>query len=168
MMSDIFSQDNENFVDDGIQIEPFNLNKEREEGYFDADGNFVEYVRDNEIKVRLLFCFCFYEIFSVDFDCFNRLSIYHGFFQDAWLDNVEVDPKYSALSSVATNDEELIEDLSSKDIGLMKRRIANVLEPGETVSLHFIFCLLKHCFELDYIFGQLSGHVKFSVYTKIT
>lgn len=45
------SQDNENFVEDGIQIEPFNLNKEREEGYFDADGNFVEYVNENEIKV---------------------------------------------------------------------------------------------------------------------
>ncbi|XP_061365475.1 uncharacterized protein LOC133308790 isoform X1 [Gastrolobium bilobum] len=95
-------EDNENFVDDGIQIEPFNLNKEREEGYFDEAGNFVEYVRDNEIK-------------------------------DAWLDNIEVDPRYSALSSVATNDEEEVEDLSSKDVGIMKRRIANVLEPGETV-----------------------------------
>jgi CD2 antigen cytoplasmic tail-binding protein 2 len=51
---DIFWQDNENFDDDGIQIEPFNLNKEREEGYFDADGNFVEYVNDNEIKVNYL------------------------------------------------------------------------------------------------------------------
>ena len=49
---DIFWQDNENFDDDGIQIEPFNLNKEREEGYFDADGYFVEYVNDNEIKVN--------------------------------------------------------------------------------------------------------------------
>ncbi|KAI9121196.1 hypothetical protein K1719_008229 [Acacia pycnantha] len=95
-------EDNENFVDDGIQIEPFNLNQEREEGYFDADGNFIEYVRDNEIK-------------------------------DAWLDNVEVDPKYSALNSTVTNDEEEIEDLSPKEIGVMKRRIANALEPGETV-----------------------------------
>jgi CD2 antigen cytoplasmic tail-binding protein 2 len=51
---DIFWQDNENFVEDGIQIEPFNLNKEREEVYFDADGNFVEYVNDNEIKVKHL------------------------------------------------------------------------------------------------------------------
>ncbi|KAK2388625.1 hypothetical protein P8452_26585 [Trifolium repens] len=41
---------NKNFVEDGIHIEPFNLDKEREEGYFDASGNFVEYVRDNEIK----------------------------------------------------------------------------------------------------------------------
>ncbi|KAG5025795.1 hypothetical protein JHK82_021687 [Glycine max] len=103
VIGDILWQDNENFVDDGIQIEPFNLEKEREEGYFDAAGNFVEYIRENEIK-------------------------------DAWLDNVEVDPKYAALSSVATDDEdEGPPDLSSKDIGIMKRRIANVLEPGETV-----------------------------------
>ncbi|KAI4296357.1 hypothetical protein L6164_036322 [Bauhinia variegata] len=95
-------EDNENFVDDGIQIEPFNLSKEREEGYFDADGNFVEYVREKEIK-------------------------------DAWLDNIEVDPKYAGLNSAITNDEDEIEDLSSKDIGTMKRRIADVLEPGETV-----------------------------------
>ncbi|XP_027355895.1 SUPPRESSOR OF ABI3-5 isoform X2 [Abrus precatorius] len=100
--AEVAYEDNENFVDEGIQIEPFNLDKEREEGYFDAAGNFVEYVRDNEIK-------------------------------DAWLDNVEVDPKYAALSTVPTNDEDEVQDLSSKDIGIMKRRIANVLEPGETV-----------------------------------
>lgn len=52
-MGDSFWQDNENFVVEGVQIEPFNLNKEREEGYFDAAGNFVEYVKENEIKVRL-------------------------------------------------------------------------------------------------------------------
>lgn len=44
-------QSNETFTDDGIQIEPFNLSKEREEGYFDAAGNYVEYVNENEIKV---------------------------------------------------------------------------------------------------------------------
>ncbi|KAK6232078.1 hypothetical protein SCA6_002151 [Theobroma cacao] len=30
--------------------EPFNLTKEREKGYFDVDGNFVEFVNNNEIK----------------------------------------------------------------------------------------------------------------------
>ncbi|WVZ07153.1 hypothetical protein V8G54_020499 [Vigna mungo] len=75
-MRDILWQDNENFVDHGIQIEPFNLDKERE----------------------------------------------------------EVDPKYSALKFVPTNDvDEGPPDLSSKDIAVMKRRIANVLEHGETV-----------------------------------
>lgn len=53
MMEDFFEQGDENFVDDGIQIDPFNLDKEREEGYFDAEGNFVEYVNENEIKVKI-------------------------------------------------------------------------------------------------------------------
>ena len=44
-------QENANLEDDGIQIEPFNLQQEREEGYFDANGNYVEYVNKNEIKV---------------------------------------------------------------------------------------------------------------------
>ncbi|KAA8545602.1 hypothetical protein F0562_020386 [Nyssa sinensis] len=96
-------EDNETFVDDGIQIEPFNLTKEREEGYFDADGNFVEYINDNEIK-------------------------------DAWLDSVDdVDPKLAQRGPMVTNNEEDIQDLSSQEIGKIKRRIADVLEPGETV-----------------------------------
>ncbi|OIV91575.1 hypothetical protein TanjilG_08987 [Lupinus angustifolius] len=124
-------EENENFVDDGIQIEPFNLSKEKEEGFFDPAGNYVEFVRDNEIK-------------------------------DAWLDNVEVDPRYAALSSVATNDEEEIQDLSSKDIGTMKRRIANALEPGETV-LHALRRLkgssdrkAKMSAETKIVFDQLT------------
>ncbi|XP_058771741.1 uncharacterized protein LOC131645100 isoform X2 [Vicia villosa] len=102
--AEVTYEDNEDFVDDGIQIEPFNLDKEREEGYFDASGNFVEYVRENEIK-------------------------------DAWLDNVEVDPRYAALSSATKNDEEEeeVQELSSKDVAIMKRRIADVLESEETV-----------------------------------
>lgn len=52
MTGDLFWQGDENFVDDGIQIEPFNLNQEREEGYFDSEGNFVEYVNEKEIKVH--------------------------------------------------------------------------------------------------------------------
>jgi len=96
-VAEVTYKENENFVEDGIQIEPFNLDKEREEGYFDASGNFVEYVRD------------------------------------AWLDNVEVDPRYAGLSYTATNDEEEVQELSSKDVAIMKRRIASVLEPEETV-----------------------------------
>ncbi|KOM57240.1 hypothetical protein LR48_Vigan11g027200 [Vigna angularis] len=132
-MCDILWQDSENFVDDGIQIEPFNLDKEREEGYFHAAANFVEYVRENEIK-------------------------------DAWLDNIEFDPKYSALKSVPTNDvDEGMPDLSSKDIAVMKRRIANVLEPGETVCMYFIilnflifyfFVLLKYHCKIQYLFSN--------------
>ncbi|KAL5705270.1 hypothetical protein ACHQM5_023598 [Ranunculus cassubicifolius] len=93
-------QDKADLVDDGVQMEPFNLDQEREEGYFDADGNFVEYATENQIK-------------------------------DAWLDSVDVDSKYDGKNS-----EIIVEDtpdLSSDDIGMMKRRIADLLEPEETI-----------------------------------
>ncbi|KAJ9162696.1 hypothetical protein P3X46_022452 [Hevea brasiliensis] len=104
--AEVTYEDNENFVEDGIQIEPFNLDQEREEGYFDVDGNFVEYVNENEHK-------------------------------DAWLDSVEVDPRFAGKSSMVTTIEDDNKndssELSSEDIGIIKRRIANFLEPGETV-----------------------------------
>ncbi|XP_062077144.1 uncharacterized protein LOC133782019 [Humulus lupulus] len=99
-IAEVTYEENEDFVDDGIQIEPFNLDKEREEGYFDADGNFVEYVNENEIK-------------------------------DAWLDSVEVAPKYAGKVVIKYDDD--IQELTSREIGKMKRRIADALEPGETV-----------------------------------
>ncbi|XP_023635836.1 CD2 antigen cytoplasmic tail-binding protein 2 [Capsella rubella] len=98
-----------NRTEDGIQIEAFSLDREKEEGYFDADGNFVEYVREKEVK-------------------------------DAWLDSIEKNPMYMGRS--AANDtekdedsgiEKAVDELSQEDIGFRKRRIANVLEPGETV-----------------------------------
>ncbi|KAB5563780.1 hypothetical protein DKX38_003834 [Salix brachista] len=104
--AEVVYEENENFVEDGIQIEPFNLEKEREEGYFDAEGNFVEYINENEIK-------------------------------DAWLDSVQVDERYVGKTSVASinedDDKDDGRDLSSEEIGMMKSRIANLLEPGETV-----------------------------------
>ncbi|PON81887.1 CD2-binding protein-like protein [Trema orientale] len=112
MTTELFSEDNsraevayeenENFVEDGIQIEPFNLDKEREEGYFDAEGNFVEYVNENEIK-------------------------------DAWLDSVEVAQKYTGKLPEVTRNEADIQELTSHEIGKIKRRMADALEPGETV-----------------------------------
>lgn len=100
-------EDNENFVDDGIHIEPFNLDKEREEGYFDADGNFVEYVNDNEIK-------------------------------DAWLDSLEIDQRFAGTAvtqqHVDNEVEDEMPDLTSEELGVIKRRIANMLERGETVT----------------------------------
>ncbi|XP_030459143.2 SUPPRESSOR OF ABI3-5 [Syzygium oleosum] len=130
--AEVAYEDNENFVEDGIQIEPFNLNKEREEGYFDADGNFVEYVNENEIK-------------------------------DAWLDSVEAFTSVASRSSVLTPAEEDTRELSSDDIGKMKRRIADVLEPGETV-LHALRRLKgsssnrkeKMSAETKHLFDQLT------------
>lgn len=126
-----FWQDNENFVEDGIQIEPFNLDKERQEGYFDAQGNFVEYVSEKEIKVKYL-----YGSFSRNslFDDVMRLFIIVTFLQDAWLDSVEVDTKLASRISVSTENEDDHSELSSGDIGKIKRRIADSLQPGETVS----------------------------------
>ena len=49
-------QDDANFIDDGIEIEPFNLEQEREEGYFDENGNFVEFARGNDMKVWSILC----------------------------------------------------------------------------------------------------------------
>ncbi|KAF5444167.1 hypothetical protein F2P56_036664 [Juglans regia] len=100
--AEVAYMDNENFVEDGIQMEPFNLDREREEGYFDADGNFVEYVNDTEIK-------------------------------DAWLDSVDVEPKYAGKGSIVASSEDYVDELSSEDVGKMKRRIVDLLEPGETV-----------------------------------
>eukprot|EP00252_Welwitschia_mirabilis_P016650 TRINITY_DN3683_c0_g1_i2.p1 TRINITY_DN3683_c0_g1~~TRINITY_DN3683_c0_g1_i2.p1 ORF type:complete len:351 (+),score=96.79 TRINITY_DN3683_c0_g1_i2:244-1296(+) len=87
--------------DDGIKLEPFNLNKEREEGYFDSAGNYVEYKNDNEIK-------------------------------DAWLESVQVDARFAEEHPMKVEQEE-DESLTADEMGKIKRRIANVLEPGETV-----------------------------------
>ncbi|CAN4090340.1 unnamed protein product [Withania somnifera] len=95
-------EENETFIDDGIAIEPFNLNKEREEGFFDASGNYVEYLNENEIK-------------------------------DAWLDSVDTEKRYSGKSAIKISNEDENQDFTSEQLGKMKRRIADVLEPGETV-----------------------------------
>lgn len=31
------------FTEDGVPIEPFNMRAERNSGYFDADGNYIEF-----------------------------------------------------------------------------------------------------------------------------
>lgn len=88
--------------EDGISIEPFNLKQEREEGYFDADGNYVEYRNDNDVK-------------------------------DAWLDTAEVDTTLAAKHMKRYAEEEVELELSSKELAAIKRRIADALQPGETV-----------------------------------
>nr|XP_029124288.1 LIN1-like protein isoform X2 [Elaeis guineensis] len=100
--AEVHYEDNSNFEEDGIRIEPFNLKQEREEGYFDESGNFVEYASQHEIK-------------------------------DAWLDNVEVDGRFAEKHQEKVTAEEDYQDLSSEDIGKIKRNIANLLQPGETI-----------------------------------
>lgn len=94
--------ENAELEDEGILIEPFNLKQEREEGYFDASGNYVEYVNKNEIK-------------------------------DAWLDSVVVDMAYSEKIQKEVTTEEEYQELSSEELGKIKRSIADVLQPGETI-----------------------------------
>ncbi|KAJ0266041.1 CD2-binding protein-like protein [Hirschfeldia incana] len=101
--------DDGNRTEDGIQIEAFSLDREKEEGYFDADGNYVEYVVEKEDK-------------------------------DAWLDSIENNPMYIGRSAAKDTgmeedggEEKPADELSRDDIGVLKRRIASVLEPGETV-----------------------------------
>ncbi|KAK9060294.1 hypothetical protein SSX86_020998 [Deinandra increscens subsp. villosa] len=99
--SEMQYEDNEHLEDDGIQLEPFNLEQERKEGYFDQTGNYVEYVT-NDIK-------------------------------DAWLDSIDAHTNLAKIDSLVTNSVVEAVDLTSQDIGKIKRRIADVLEPGETV-----------------------------------
>ncbi|CAN8298836.1 unnamed protein product [Cochlearia groenlandica] len=105
----VFYEDDGNRTEDGIQIEAFSLDREKEEGYFDAHGNFVEYVREKEDK-------------------------------DAWLDSIETNPLYMGRSAANDTEKDVdnlnekpVDELSQEDIGVRKRRIANVLQPGETV-----------------------------------
>nr|VDD36332.1 unnamed protein product [Brassica oleracea] len=60
--AELFTDDNDNiyeaeetYEDDGDQIEDFSHDREKDEGYFAADGNFVEYVsiRDKKVKVEI-------------------------------------------------------------------------------------------------------------------
>ncbi|KAI3742525.1 hypothetical protein L1987_60209 [Smallanthus sonchifolius] len=99
--SEMHYEDNEQLEDDGFQLEPFNLEQEREEGYFDQTGNYVEYVT-NDIK-------------------------------DAWLDSIDAEPNLAQTHSVVMDTVVEAVDLTSQDIGKIKRRIADVLEPGETM-----------------------------------
>lgn len=55
------------------------------------------------------------------------------FEQDAWLDSVDVEPRFAEKNSKKPIKEEGYQDLSSEDVGKIKRNIANTLNPGETV-----------------------------------
>ncbi|KAI3907868.1 hypothetical protein MKW92_029974 [Papaver armeniacum] len=100
-------KENANFEEDGTVIEPFNLEQEREDGYFDENGNFVHYATDKGVK-------------------------------DAWLDSVDAESNFAQKSFAEKSfnkvkDDEEADELSSDDVGKIKRRIADLLEPEETV-----------------------------------
>ncbi|CAM6087223.1 unnamed protein product [Calypogeia fissa] len=99
-----YGEEAEERLEDGMRIEPFNLKQEREEGYFDADGNYVEYRNEDDTK-------------------------------DAWLDSVEVDTRFASKAAAQSTAEDSGNEkgLSKREIADTQRRIANSLQPGETV-----------------------------------
>lgn len=102
-----YDEPEELFNDQGVPIEPFNLRQERQEGYFDADGNYIEY----------------------------RLDAV----QDAWLEGleagqVEVDERLAERAAAACGvAAEPLEELDEDDVLIYKRRMLDMLLPGETV-----------------------------------
>ncbi|KAK8934178.1 hypothetical protein KSP39_PZI015168 [Platanthera zijinensis] len=94
--------ENSNFEIDGIEIEPFNLKQEQEEGYFDENGNYVEYRHEQEI-------------------------------QDAWLDTVSTESRFTGKIPERKIAAEEYEDLSLEEMRMMKMRIINILHPRETI-----------------------------------
>ena len=85
--------------------------------------------------------------------------------QDAWLDGIEVDPKLAERISVMkeNDDEKQEQDLSSAEIAKIKRHIADVLEPGETVFVPFSsvpnflsLCLIIYLFICGFQFVCMS------------
>jgi len=97
----------EQFDEKGVQLEPFNLRAEMEEGYFDKDGNYVESRRKDERPVR-----------------------------DAWLDEVDErlqtgnkEKEEGARQPAAEEDED---DGPPVDLPALKRDVLKYLNPNET------------------------------------
>lgn len=75
------------------------------------------------------------------------LHVFFSFsFQDAWLDSIEMNPMYIGRSAANDTgmeedggDEKPADELSKEDVAVLKRRIASVLEPGETVRVNCVF-----------------------------
>eukprot|EP00899_Mesostigma_viride_P024605 jgi/Mesvir1/5329/Mv15419-RA.1 len=86
-----------------IPIEPFNLRQERKDGYFDADGNYVEYRLENDLKDAWL--------------------------DSAEVDPSLAEKAERENAALATEREEL----SRAEMAAIKRRIADTLLEGETV-----------------------------------
>lgn len=93
-------------VEDGITIEPFNLNQEREEGYFDAEGNYVEYRLNDDDK-------------------------------DAWFETAKVDESLQARKLKEREMEKEDTELTKEERWIIQKRIANTLQPGETILQAF-------------------------------
>lgn len=105
----------ETFEYDGIRLEPFNLTKEREEGYFDEEENYVENGEEGYFDEEGNY---------VKYGNESEMEE-----EDAWVDGI--DPSYRSYSAPRpVTKEDNAPDLSSEDIGNIKSCIADTLEPG--------------------------------------
>ena len=92
--------------DEETEFEPFNLERERREGYFDDDGNYVRNESDAEDE------------------------------KDAWLDDVHADARLSTAGdklAVRKDSDNEGEETTDADVANIKRELCAYLEPGETV-----------------------------------
>ena len=64
------------------------------------------------------------------------------FLQDAWLDSIDANKDYAANTFAVPKNDDDVADLSSDDLGKINRRIADSLEPGETVRLISLFSVI--------------------------
>ncbi|KAF5790016.1 putative CD2 antigen cytoplasmic tail-binding protein 2/Lin1 [Helianthus annuus] len=108
--SEMHYEDDVQLEDVGIQLEPFNLEQERNEGYLTRQ----------EIMLSM----------SLMTSRYNKWIL--RFYEDAWLDSIDSNPNLAPRQSMATYIKVEAPDLTSHSIGKIKRRIADVLEPGET------------------------------------
>jgi len=98
-----------NFTEDGIVIEPFNLKQEREEGYFDGEGNYVEYRLNDDDK--------------------------DAWFETAKVDESLQLKKLKAMEKIEDQGEDT--ELTKEEIWVIQKRIAAALLPEETILQAF-------------------------------
>jgi len=73
-----------------------------------------------------------------------------AYLQDAWLDSATVEPKYAAKAAAlaaafAESENDAEGELSRKELAAIKRRIADTLQPGETVRPFCPACPFSGC-----------------------
>eukprot|EP00884_Botryococcus_braunii_P004182 jgi/Botrbrau1/13765/Bobra.0056s0021.1 len=96
--------------DNEVPLEPFNLQRERQEGYFDEGGHYVENKKDNDED------------------------------QDPWLTSDEAKVVQEEVRRKVEEEDrkwraaEDAPELTGREIAALKRKLANILQPGETVT----------------------------------
>ncbi|KAL4425716.1 hypothetical protein ABPG75_009732 [Micractinium tetrahymenae] len=101
----------EMFNDAGVPFEPFHLKREREEGYFDEAGNYVEYKTD-EVEDAWAD-----ELANVEVD-------------EEWLARVMAGPGRHTADALAAGEQP---DMAPDQIAAQKRKLVDLLLPGENV-----------------------------------